>query len=95
MDEAFTLLFRRLPLEKAKESVILISDSIKKGFLKLEKVTEERFEKTISLRLSYADKPNISFTDLTSFVVMREMEILEVLTDDEHFGQCGFSLSKI
>ncbi|GAH82118.1 unnamed protein product, partial [marine sediment metagenome] len=39
--------------------------------------------------------PNISFTDLTSFVVMREMEILEVLTDDEHFGQCGFSLSKI
>ena len=94
LDETFTLLFRRLPPNKAKESVTIILDSIIKGFLILERVSEDRFKKAISLRLSYADKPDISFTDLTSFVIMREMEISEILTSDKHFSQSGFFMSE-
>ncbi|HXA63842.1 MAG TPA: hypothetical protein VNV82_01755 [Bryobacteraceae bacterium] len=41
------------------------------------------------LRLRYKDKPKVSFTDLTRFVVMRENHIRRVVTADAHFGQIG------
>ena len=33
-----------------------------------------------------------SFTDCTSFVVMRELGIREALTTDRHFVQAGFGI---
>ena len=33
-----------------------------------------------------------SFTDCTSFVVMRELRLREALTTDHHFAQMGFTL---
>ena len=33
---------------------------------------------------------NCSFTDCTSFVVMRELRLQEALTTDRHFMQMGF-----
>ena len=38
-------------------------------------VTPERFSRAWLLRLRYRDQPRISFTDLTSFVVMRELDL--------------------
>ncbi|MEW6572146.1 MAG: hypothetical protein AB1374_00700 [Bacillota bacterium] len=46
-------------------------------------------EKAKELRLKYQDKPDISFTDLTSIVIMRELKISRILTADEHFIQVG------
>jgi predicted nucleic acid-binding protein len=39
----------------------------------------------------YRDK-DFSFTDCTSFVVMQELKLREVLTTDRHFAQAGFTV---
>jgi predicted nucleic acid-binding protein len=60
--------------------------------VRVEPVTPERFARAYRMRLRYRDKPRISFTDLTSFVVMSELGIRDVLTADAHFAavQLGF-----
>ena len=85
LDETFTLLFRRTPFDLAAEAMTTIDDAIDKGYLVLERITPDRFEKTKKLRLKYIDKNLISFTDLTSVVVMIEKEIETILTEDDHF----------
>ncbi len=85
LDETFTLLFRRTSFETAAEAVERIDRSVKKGYLILERITPERFEEAKRLRLKYQDKPKISFTDLTSMVVMSEKKIEYILTEDIHF----------
>lgn len=94
MDETFTLLFRRLPFPQARESLETLDDAIQDGYLRLEQITPERFEQAKRLRLRFQDKPRISFTDLTSMVVMNELGIADILTGDAHFVQVemGFQL---
>lgn len=70
LDETITLLFRRLPLNSAVDSVESIQEAIKQGYLILERITADRFERAIELRLKFQDKPRVSFTDLTSMAVM-------------------------
>lgn len=62
------------------------------GELQVERITPERFRKAYALRIRYRDKPRISFTDLTSFIVMHELKIKHALTGDGHFkqSQLGF-----
>jgi len=50
----------------------------------------ERFASAKMFFLKYADH-GYSFTDCTSFVVMREMGLTEALTTDRHFVQAGFN----
>jgi uncharacterized protein len=64
-------------------------EAIKGGYLKVEWITPERFEKAKDLRLKYQDKPKISFTDLTSMVLMKEHGIEAIITEDEHFEHVG------
>ncbi len=45
LDETFTLLFRRVPFKEAKHSLDIIDLAIKKGYLRLERITAERFKK--------------------------------------------------
>ena len=95
LDETFTLLFRRLSFKEAKGSLDVIDLAIKEGYLRLERITAERFEKAKRLRIKFQDKPRISFTDLTSMVVMTEMGITSILTQDGHFIQVGMGFQKI
>lgn len=95
LDETFTLLFRRLPFKKAVDSLAIIELAINEGYLRLERITAERFEKAKDLRIKFQDKPRISFTDLTSMVVMAEREITSILTEDDHFDQVGMGFHKI
>lgn len=89
LDETITLLFRRLPFDTAKESLTKIDNAIEEGYLQMEWVTPERFEEAKVLRLKYQDKPKISFTDFISMVVMKELGIEDILTEDEHFEHVG------
>lgn len=95
LDETITLLFQRLPYSVADESLKLIEQSISVNTIRLEQITSARFNKTVELRRKYKDKPRISFTDLTSMVVMLELGITDVLTEDDHFIQVGLGFSKI
>lgn len=92
LDELITLLFRRAPIVPARVFVESIFEAIEADALALELVTEERFQRAWSSRIRYGDKPLISFTDLTSIVVMAEVGITEILSEDRHFEQVGLGL---
>jgi predicted nucleic acid-binding protein len=58
-------------------------------------IDELRFSQAQTLRLKYLDKPQISFTDLTSMVVMQEFNIRQFLSEDAHFTQVGLGFERI
>jgi len=95
LDETITLLFRRLPPALANESLSLLNKSFEKGYLEFEWISPENFQEAQRLRLRFLDKPMISFTDLTSMAIMKELDIKLVLTGDEHFEQVGMGFKKI
>jgi predicted nucleic acid-binding protein len=89
LDETITRLFSTAPFSKASLFVNGIFEASRQSRLDIEQVTPERFAMAWRLRVRYHDKPRISFTDLTSFVVMRELGVKEALTADSHFEQTG------
>jgi predicted nucleic acid-binding protein len=95
LDETITRLFSRCPFSPAHIFCEGIFEARTLGMLTLEVVTPDRFERAWKLRMRYRDKPHISFTDLTSFVVMQELGIREVLTADSHFAKVhlGFRIA--
>jgi predicted nucleic acid-binding protein len=95
MDETITLLFRWLPFETAKTGLERIEKAAREGYLRLERITQDRFEKAKRLRLKFRDKPLISFTDLTSMVVMQERRLKQILTEDDHFTHVGMGLERV
>lgn len=57
--------------------------------LQLVPIDTERFARTRQFFLKQLDQ-DYSFTDCSSFVVMREFKIRNALTHDRHFEQAGF-----
>jgi uncharacterized protein len=89
LDETFTLVFRRLPFARAKRFVAIIESAEREGSLRVEAIGADRFARAKKLRLHFRDKPLISFTDLTSMVVMQELGMKRVITADDHFRHVG------
>jgi len=92
LDETITRLFHRRPFLEAKRFTEAMLASDEEGFLRIERVDHRRFKEAWVLRLRYDDQPGISFTDLTSFALMRELRVTNALTQDRHFRQAGFNL---
>jgi predicted nucleic acid-binding protein len=95
LDETMTRLFAATPFAQARRFSEGIFEASRQGLLDIEHVTPERFSHAWRLRLRYRDKPRISFTDLTSFVVMRELGLRQVLTGDVHFAQVGMGFVRL
>ena len=89
LDEVYTMLFKRVLFESAQTALETLSQAIEDGYVTLEWITPERFEVSQTLRLKFQDKPDISFTDLTSMAVMQELGIVEIVTGDGHFTHVG------
>ena len=95
LDETFTFFFRRLPAPKADQSMKALLSAFLSDNFYLIRITEERFAQTQVLRSKFLDKPLISFTDLTSMVVMQECSITTILTEDAHFTHVGMGFQLV
>ncbi|MFO8034410.1 MAG: PIN domain-containing protein [Candidatus Bipolaricaulota bacterium] len=95
LDETITLLFRRVPVSQACRALQLLNKAVQEGYLCLEYITPERFSRAKDLRVTLQDKPQISFTDLTTMVVMEELRLKRILTQDQHFAQVGMGFNLV
>lgn len=59
--------------------------------VRMEWVTPERAAKAREMFFRHRDK-TYSFTDCTSFVVMKELKLTRALATDKHFVQAGFQV---
>jgi predicted nucleic acid-binding protein len=88
VDETLTLIRCRLGLAAANTWWQQIDGSAR---VRWERVENDRFERARNLFFQYRDK-GLSFTDCTSFAVMRELRPTTVITTDGHFRQAGFDV---
>ena len=88
LDESLTLIRMRLGIEAAEKWWMMVSESPR---CNVEWITPERNEKAVRWFFTWKDQ-SFSFTDCTSFTVMRELGIEDVLTGDRHFATAGFSI---
>jgi predicted nucleic acid-binding protein len=86
LDETATLL-------KARGYSHLLADFfravMKSSACRIEWMDPSRFAEAQALFTKHRDK-EWSFTDCCSFVLMRQLRIVEALTKDEHFREAGF-----
>ena len=86
MDETLTLMRVRLGLDAAERWWEQVEGSPRVHW---EWIDPGRAEKARHWFFRWRDK-NFSFTDCSSFVVMKERRIRAALTNDRHFVQAGF-----
>ena len=89
VDETLTTIRSRLGLDAAEAWWAQIDGSPR---LRIELIDEARRQRARALFFGYRDK-EFSFTDCSSFVLMRELRIRRVLTLDHHFRQMGFEVA--
>jgi predicted nucleic acid-binding protein len=95
LDELISLLFRREFFQEAVAFTEGILAAAEQNQLQIHPVTSQQFMKAWQLREQFQDKPLISFTDLTSMVIMQEQRIQYVFTQDDHFTQVGMGFLKV
>lgn len=88
VDETLTLIRMRLGLDAAEQWLDFISRSPR---CKTEWITPELEEKAARWFFKWRDQ-TFSFTDCTSFALMREYGIKTALTADKHFTIAGFNM---
>ncbi len=65
------------------------------GVYVLVTLSPQQFRRAWQLRQKYHDKPDISFVDLTSMVVMQDLGITEVFTGDAPFLHVGMGCQPV
>lgn len=88
VDETLTLIRLRLSLPAAEAWWRQVDGSRR---VRWERIDPGRFDRALELFFRHRDK-GYSFTDCTSFAVMRELKLPGVLTTDRHFRQMGFDV---
>ncbi|MCI0640265.1 MAG: PIN domain-containing protein [Gemmataceae bacterium] len=93
--ETITYLYGALPAAAAESFVEAVLSAVNKGTYRLVHLSPQQFDSAWQLRKKYRDKPDISFVDLTSMVVMRELGISDVFTGDDHFRHVGMGFQLV
>lgn len=88
VDETVTLILTRVGRKASEQFLQMVERS---RFVRLEMIGEEAFKEATRIFLHHRDK-SWSFTDCTSYAVMKRLKITRVFGFDSHFEQMGFSL---
>jgi hypothetical protein len=91
IDEAVTRLRYDAGHPSALRYLDLLALAQEKGTLRIVYNTEAIFQKAIAVFRRY-DTADVSLTDCVSFVVCRQLEILNAFSFDKHFPIMGISL---
>jgi len=86
IDESVTLAVARSGTPAALRLLNLVDDS---AAFDMHWITPARFAAAKTFFRKHSDH-HYSFTDCTSFVLMRELGLRDALTIDRHFGEAGF-----
>jgi uncharacterized protein len=94
LNELINYLYRVGPAAKAQATINALlarADAGTHGFVH---VSPQQFRRAWELRQKYHDKPDISFVDFTSMVVMQDLGLTDIFTGDAHFKKVnlGFRL---
>ena len=95
LSETISLLRVRTTAKGTAHFIDGILTGVRGGKIILERITEERWAVAWQLSKKFADKPDISFVDLASFALMKELRISETLTADRHFELIGMGFRKL
>lgn len=87
LDETLTLVKKRL---SAVVALALLESVERSAAVDIEEIGALRFKSALTVFRKCADH-EFSFTDCTSFALMRELKVREALTTDHHFDQAGFA----
>jgi predicted nucleic acid-binding protein len=94
LSELIAHLYRTLTSAQAQGFINSLLAAVDAGLYLLVHVSPQQFRRAWQMRQKYHDKPDISFVDLTSMVVMQDLGITDVFTGDDHFQlvNLGFQL---
>lgn len=90
IDESLTLIRIRCGLKTALKFNDLLYEMA--GMLKIVRITPKDEED--SWKWFPEDWSKLSFTDCTSFAVMKRLDLKDVATFDQHFARAGFTIFK-
>lgn len=88
LDETFTLVRVKCGKEVAKDLYNILSAS----FQKLKIIRVLAIDERKSWEWFWKDWSKLSFTDCTSFAVMKRLGLTKVATFDDHFKKAGFKI---
>jgi len=89
IDESITLIRYRV----SHKAAVVFGDSIfNSNIVRIMDVTNEGRNRAWEKFKQYDDK-EFSFTDCTSFVLMKKMKLQKAFTFDEHFKRMGFEVA--
>ncbi len=91
LDEAVTLIHYNLHHAAAVRFWHMVQSLVQDGLVELVRVSEKQEAAAWAIMEQYEDQ-DFSYTDCTSFAVMRELELNQVFTADHHFATMGFIL---
>ncbi len=94
LGEAITYLYPAIGAASAQGFINTFFTAADAGAYELVHVSPQQFRGAWQMRQRYHDKPDISFVDFTTRVVMLDLGVNDVFTGDDHFRQVslGFRL---
>ena len=91
LDELFTRLLYYQQVD-IKKYIQKLKESISKGEITVLRIDEALFEKALEVFLKFSDH-KVSFTDATSYVLLRDFSLDEIFTMDDDFKKMRLNTS--